>query len=105
MIDKANVGGLRKLLGTRSDSETVRAAVQHRLASLQTRESPGMRHSESAGRIGDLPVEVACHNHTTHSAVMTYAQWEFNPRTGTFLELPQKRDTHDFISVPVLGEF
>jgi len=28
-----------------------------------------------------------------------------NPRTGTFLELPQKRDTHDFIFVPVLGEF
>jgi len=41
MIDKANVGGLRKLLGTHTESGTVRAAVQHRLASLQTRESPG----------------------------------------------------------------
>ena len=31
LIDKASVVKLRKLLGTRSDSETVRAAVQHRL--------------------------------------------------------------------------
>lgn len=35
IVDKAGVGKLRKLLGTRSDSETVRAAVEHRLASFR----------------------------------------------------------------------
>jgi hypothetical protein len=52
MIDKAGVGELRKLLGTRSDSETVRAAVQHRLASLQALDA--LRRLQGIGKLEDV---------------------------------------------------
>jgi len=52
MIDKASVGELRKLLGTHSDSETVRAAVQHRLASLQALDA--LRRLQGIGKLEDV---------------------------------------------------
>jgi len=52
MIDKASVGELRKLLGTRSDSETVRLAVQHRLASLQSLDA--LRRLQGIGKLEDV---------------------------------------------------
>ena len=52
MIDKASVGELRKLLGTHSDSETVRAAVEHRLASLQALDA--LRHLQGIGKLEDV---------------------------------------------------
>ena len=52
MIDKASVGELRKLLGTRSDSETVRAAVRHRLASLQALDA--LRRLQGIGKLEDV---------------------------------------------------
>ena len=52
MIDKASVGELRKLLGTRSDSETVRAAVQQRLASLQALDA--LRRLQGIGKLEDV---------------------------------------------------
>lgn len=52
MIDKASVGELRKLLGTRSDSETVRVAVQHRLASLQALDA--LRRLQGIGKLEDV---------------------------------------------------
>ena len=52
MIDKASVGELRKLLGTRSDSETVRVAVQHRLASLQALDA--LRRLQVIGKLEDV---------------------------------------------------
>ncbi len=52
MLDKASVGELRKLLGTRSDSETVRSAVQHRLASLQALDA--LRRLQGIGKLEDV---------------------------------------------------
>jgi len=52
MIDKASVGELRKLLGTNSDSETVRAAVRHRLASLQALDA--LRRLQGIGTLEDV---------------------------------------------------
>jgi Arc/MetJ family transcription regulator len=52
MIDKAGVGELRKLLGTRSDSETVRAAVRHRLASLQALDA--LHRLQVIGKLEDV---------------------------------------------------
>jgi Arc/MetJ family transcription regulator len=52
MIDKASVGELRKLLGTHSDSETVRAAVQHRLASLRALDA--LRSLQGIGKLEDV---------------------------------------------------
>jgi hypothetical protein len=52
MIDKASVGELRKLLGTHSDSETVRAAVQHRLASLRALDA--LRSLQGLGKLEDV---------------------------------------------------
>jgi hypothetical protein len=43
---------LRKLLGTRSDSETVRAAVQQRLASLQALDA--LRRLQGIGKLEDV---------------------------------------------------
>jgi len=50
IVDKASVGKLRKLLGTHSDSETVRAAVEHRLASLQALDA--LRRLQAIGGTG-----------------------------------------------------
>lgn len=52
MIDRASVVELRKLLGTHSDSETVRAAVQHRLASLQALDA--LRRLQGIGKLEDV---------------------------------------------------
>ena len=52
MIDKTSVGELRKLLGTHSDSETVRAAVEHRLASLQALDA--LRRLRAIGKLEDV---------------------------------------------------
>ena len=52
MIDKASVGELRKLLGARSDSETVRAAVRHRLASLQALDA--LHRLQGIGKLEDV---------------------------------------------------
>jgi len=52
MVDRASVGELRKLLGTRSDSETVRGAVQHRLASLQALDA--LRRLQGIGKLEDV---------------------------------------------------
>jgi|GEM_PF-2058943 len=52
MVDRASVGELRKLLGTRSDSETVRVAVQHRLASLQALDA--LRRLQGIGKLEDV---------------------------------------------------
>lgn len=52
IVDKASVGKLRKLLGTRSDSETVRAAVEHRLASLQALDA--LRLLQRIGKVEDV---------------------------------------------------
>ncbi|MBP2677525.1 MAG: hypothetical protein H6Q82_590 [Deltaproteobacteria bacterium] len=52
IVDKASVGKLRKLLGTHSDSETVRAAVEHRLASLQALDS--LRRLQALGKLEDV---------------------------------------------------
>jgi hypothetical protein len=43
---------LRKLLGTRSDSGTVRAAVEHRLASLQALNA--LRRLQAIGKLEDV---------------------------------------------------
>lgn len=52
ILDKASVGKLRKLLGMRSDSETVRAAVEHRLASLQALDA--LRRLQEIGKLEDV---------------------------------------------------
>lgn len=52
IVDKASVGKLRKLLGTHSDSETVRAAVEHRLASLQALDA--LRRLQGIGKLEDV---------------------------------------------------
>jgi hypothetical protein len=52
IVDKASVGKLRKLLGTHSDSETVRAAVEHRLASLQALNA--LRRLQEIGKLEDV---------------------------------------------------
>lgn len=52
IVDKASVGKLRKLLGTHSDSETVRAAVEHRLASLQALDV--LRRLQGIGKLEDV---------------------------------------------------
>ena len=52
IVDKASVGKLRKLLGTHSDSETVRAAVEHRLASLQALNA--LRRLQAIGELEDI---------------------------------------------------
>jgi hypothetical protein len=52
IVDKASVGKLRKLLGAHSDSETVRAAVEHRLASLQALDA--LRRLRAIGKLEDV---------------------------------------------------
>lgn len=52
IVDKTSVGKLRKLLGTRSDSETVRAAVEHRLASLEALSA--LRRLRAIGKLEDV---------------------------------------------------
>lgn len=52
VVDKASVGKLRKLLGARSDSETVRSAVEHRLASLQALDA--LHRLRDLGRLEDV---------------------------------------------------
>lgn len=52
IVDKASVGKLRKLLGTRSDSEAVRAAVEHRLASLQALDA--LHRLQAIGKLEDV---------------------------------------------------
>jgi hypothetical protein len=52
IVDKASVGKLRKLLGMPSDSETVRAAVEHRLASLQALNA--LRRLQEIGKLEDV---------------------------------------------------
>jgi len=52
IVDKASIGKLRKLLGTHSDSETVRAAVEHRLASLQALDA--LRRLQALGKLEDV---------------------------------------------------
>jgi hypothetical protein len=52
IVDKASVGKLRKLLGTNSDSETVRAAVEYRLATLQARDA--LRRLQEIGKLEDV---------------------------------------------------
>jgi hypothetical protein len=52
IVDKASVGKLRKLLGMHSDSETVRAAVEHRLASLQALNA--LRRLQEIGKLEDV---------------------------------------------------
>ncbi len=52
IVDKASVGKLRKLLGMHSDSETVRAAVEHRLASLQALDA--LRRLQEIGKLEDV---------------------------------------------------
>ena len=52
IVVKASVGKLRKLLGMHSDSETVRAAVEHRLASLQALDA--LRRLQEIGKLEDV---------------------------------------------------
>jgi hypothetical protein len=52
IVDKASVGKLRKLLGTHSDSETVREAVEHRLASLKALDA--LRRLQGIGKLEDV---------------------------------------------------
>jgi hypothetical protein len=52
IVDKTSVAKLRKLLGAHSDSETVRAAVEHRLASLQALDA--LRRLQKIGKLEDV---------------------------------------------------
>jgi hypothetical protein len=52
IVDKTSVAKLRKLLGAPSDSETVRAAVEHRLASLQALDA--LRRLQKIGKLEDV---------------------------------------------------
>jgi len=52
MIDKASVVKLGKLLGMHSNSEKVRAAMQHRLASLQALDA--LRRLQGIGKLEDV---------------------------------------------------
>jgi hypothetical protein len=52
IVDKEDVGKLRRLLGTHSDSETVRAAVEHRLASLEALDA--LHRLQRIGKLKDV---------------------------------------------------
>jgi hypothetical protein len=52
IVDKATIGKLRKLLGTHNDSDTVRAVVEHSLASLQPLDA--LRRLQGIGKMKDI---------------------------------------------------